>query len=216
MRKTNSHSLARKSGRPCGQQIHNSDVQRNAGAQERLDAVRQDASTLHVLLHAICSLYQVSLKQPVLKSHWLVYSGTLVGENLLRYATGILGNSSLESVDCTDFMGGLPICPLRKILLLRFLQKRCGITYDVQQSGKHSGKVWGEFGSLACVERYITILHLGLEPVPIHRPLRRHSMKRALTSPDLAQTLNNSFLSKSSTWLELWPGNIFRDLRETS
>jgi len=93
MRKTNSHSLARKSGRPCGQQIHNSDVQRNAGAQERLDAVRQDASTLHVLLHAICSLYQVSLKQPVLKSHWLVYSGTLVGENLLRYATGILGNS---------------------------------------------------------------------------------------------------------------------------
>ena len=97
---------------------------------------------------------------------------------------------SLESVDCTDFMGGLPICPLRKILLLRFLQKRCGITYDVQQSGKHSGKVWGEFGSLACVERYITILHLGLESVPIHSPLHRHRMERFLTSLEFGQTLN--------------------------
>jgi hypothetical protein len=60
MRQKNSHSLVTKNGRTCGQQIRNSDVQRNAGAQDPLDAVRQEASPVHVLMHPICSLHQVS------------------------------------------------------------------------------------------------------------------------------------------------------------
>jgi hypothetical protein len=58
------------------------------------------------------------------------------------------------------------------------------------QSGRYPGKLGGEFGSLAYVKRYITILHLGLESVPIHSPLRRHRMERFLTSLDFGQTLN--------------------------
>ena len=61
-------------------------MQRNAGALERLDAVRQEACADATYLLATPSDPETAGAQIPLA----VYSGTLVGENLLRYATGIL------------------------------------------------------------------------------------------------------------------------------
>lgn len=123
MRQKNSHSLVTKNGRTCGQQIRNSDVQRNAGAQDPLDAVRQEACPEHVLMHPICSLHQVSrtagariiLAGVFRHVGWSVFVA-ICNRNLGKLFIGVRFDGRTSHLFAT-----------RKILLLRFLQKKCGI-----------------------------------------------------------------------------------------